>query len=336
MKKKEINPLFKIYNCLTYDSVYCIKPQKVSVYQAAGTNKIEKGRKVFEFNYEPIFEYNDYKKLLVEYKNSQLFKELYSLMCFNYFTFYNRSYNWFVENTFNKRAFILEKEIEKYVAKKTSDYSCPIIKYLDLSSLDNINFYRHFIDIINDAEIHGLESVNEVLYGKKEIEFSNKPSYTYLGKLLVNSVINIAYNNFYSFLIEEKNKQQPPILTQDKTIKEQKIKNKEFKPKLFKDLFKKEEIIDKCLNLLKETVKPCIDDENKFLRNKGAFVVWFYALEYKQIFNTHFCNDVQRAKTLEYNFNGLTISNSLFRADNIRATNLYKDFFEKEISAIKH
>jgi hypothetical protein len=118
--------------------------------------------------------------------------------------------------------------------------------------------------------------------------------------------------------------------------KEQKIEAPFFKPKLFKDLFYKPEIIDKCLNLLRETDKPCINEEKKYLRNKGAFIVWFNALEYKKIFNFSFCNDIERAETLNINFEGLNISESLFRQGNKRATENYKDYFESAIAAIKH
>jgi hypothetical protein len=110
----------------------------------------------------------------------------------------------------------------------------------------------------------------------------------------------------------------------------------EFQPKLFKDLFIKPELIDKCLNLLRETDKPCINDEGKYLRNKGAFVVWFIALQDKKMFNQSFTNDIERAETLNFNFEDLNISESLFRQPNRRATDSYKKHFEVEISAKKH
>ena len=110
----------------------------------------------------------------------------------------------------------------------------------------------------------------------------------------------------------------------------------DFKPKLFKDLFYKPEIIDKCLNLLRETDKPCITEDNKFMRNKGAFIIWFNALEKYKIFKISFKNEKERVKTLNFNFEGLNVSNSLYRQQNVKATKNYKTIFEREINVIKN
>jgi hypothetical protein len=117
--------------------------------------------------------------------------------------------------------------------------------------------------------------------------------------------------------------------------KAQKIKLP-FAPKPFNELFDNPALINDCLALLKTTDKPCINDENQFLRNKGAFVVWLNALEKKKMFKFIFSNDAERAATLKYNFDSLDISESLFRQPNTRATDRYKNHFENEISAMKH
>lgn len=141
-------------------------------------------------------------------------------------------------------------------------------------------------------------------------------------------------------IINETFKEIAPLIrdkaTNTQPNKKQKIVAPVFKPKLFIDLFNKPEIIYKYLNILRETDKPCINDGNKYLRNKGAFVVWFYALEYKKVFNFSFSNDIERAETLNYNFESLDISESLFRSENKRANENYKTYFENEITAIKH
>lgn len=109
----------------------------------------------------------------------------------------------------------------------------------------------------------------------------------------------------------------------------------EFKPKLFKELFLNPDLISDCLALLRNTTKPCINDADEFLRDKGVFVIWFYALEYKKIFNYTFANDDERADTLNLNFPKLNISGSLFRSPNAKAKSSYKNHFENEIAAIK-
>lgn len=105
-------------------------------------------------------------------------------------------------------------------------------------------------------------------------------------------------------------------------------------PKEFKDLFENANLVADCINLLRNTTKPCINDANEYLRDKGVFVVWLYALEYKKILNFTFANDKERADTLNLNFPKLNISASLFRSPNAKAKN-YKTHFENEIAAIK-
>lgn len=142
-------------------------------------------------------------------------------------------------------------------------------------------------------------------------------------------------------ILNETLKEIAPLI-QDKTTntqpnKEQKIEAPVFEPKLFKDLFNKPEIIDKCLSLLRETEPPCINEDNQFIgKNKGIFIVWFIALQHKKVFNFTFTNDVERAATLKYNFEGLNISESLFRQPNKRAKEIYQNYFNNEIAAIKH
>ena len=109
-----------------------------------------------------------------------------------------------------------------------------------------------------------------------------------------------------------------------------------FSPKKFDELFINPALINDCLGLLKEMDKPCINDENKFIRHKGAFVIWINALEYKGMFKDSFKNYDEKAETLNKNFEGLEISESLFKQGNKRAKELYKRHFESEISALKH
>lgn len=120
-----------------------------------------------------------------------------------------------------------------------------------------------------------------------------------------------------------------------KTNKKQNNKAPLFEPKLFTSIFNKPEIVDRCIDLLRNTDEPCINEQNEFLRNKGAFVVWIKKLEYKKIFNISFKNDIERAQTLNHNFKGLNISSSLFRSQNRRAKNMYESDFESAITAIK-
>lgn len=105
-------------------------------------------------------------------------------------------------------------------------------------------------------------------------------------------------------------------------------------PQKFEDLFVNPLLVPDCIDLLKNLDKPCINDANEFLREKGFFVVWLSALEHKKMLNYTFTNDEERAETLNYNFPNLNIKPSTFRSNNTKARS-YKSHFETEISAIK-
>jgi hypothetical protein len=116
-------------------------------------------------------------------------------------------------------------------------------------------------------------------------------------------------------------------------------KNLESKPefitKEFHEIFNTPSLVDECLDLLRNTESPCINDERGFIKNKGAFVIWFNALESKKMFNCNFKNDAERAAILNHNFSNLNISQSLFGKENKRAKENYKTHFETEIAALK-
>ncbi len=138
---------------------------------------------------------------------------------------------------------------------------------------------------------------------------------------------------FYSWF--EQQKITPPQQAETKTEPGNKNIKPEFVPKPFHELLINPTLLDACLTLLKNSDKPCINDANEYLRNKGVFIIWFNAMERKKMFNQTFANDKERTATLNYNFYNLNVSESLFRQDNIRATERYKTAFENEIAAIK-
>lgn len=108
-----------------------------------------------------------------------------------------------------------------------------------------------------------------------------------------------------------------------------------FKPQSFNDIFVNPNHVSECLQLLKEPETPVIDEDNKFITNKGALVVWLQQLELKGMFKENFANDPHRAKTLMFNFKDLKISDGMFRRENKRANEDYKNYFAAQLSVIK-
>lgn len=112
----------------------------------------------------------------------------------------------------------------------------------------------------------------------------------------------------------------------------------EFVPKIFAEIFKVPNQLNDCLNLLRQGDNRFINEANEVINaksNKGVFIVWLKAIEYKALLNYSFSNDNERAATLNHNFKGLNISPSLFRQPNQRAKENFKSFFEAEIAAIR-
>ena len=160
MKRTDINPIFKLYDSIIYDdNIDYTRRQKITAYAASGNENIEKGQKLFDFDYAPILEDLDYEELLNFYDNSTLFVKLYKSVSFNYFTIYASCYKWYNENSKVPEAFVLQNQIKKYELKSIDDFCCPIIKYLDLELLDNINFFKNIKNNMSYAENKNIDSI---------------------------------------------------------------------------------------------------------------------------------------------------------------------------------
>jgi hypothetical protein len=93
--------------------------------------------------------------------------------------------------------------------------------------------------------------------------------------------------------------------------------------------------IPEFLQLLRETEKPAISDDNNYIGNDiGVVSVWYNSLESKGIVEKA-SNDAQIAALLKGKFIGLEMSESHLRSKRIRAKQNYKSLFDTEIAAIK-
>ncbi len=187
---------------------------------------------------------------------------------------------------------------------------------------DNESEYLNHETKSNDIKQWKHEMLNSI---ETSLKVNTKNQYTKQSP--ISSLHASELIKFYDWIFEQDKLEQQTVTKQRNRI--------EFTPKQFNDLFNNHALVNVCLNLLRETEKPCINDENEYLRNKGVFIVWFYALERKKIFNYTFANDNERADTLNHNFPKLNISASLFRQSNERAKSRYQNHFENEIAAIK-
>lgn len=105
-------------------------------------------------------------------------------------------------------------------------------------------------------------------------------------------------------------------------------------PESFDDLFIRKELIDDCIQLLREA--DAINEGNQYIgKSKGVIKVWYDALKNKQFLKTPLPSDTVVIALLQKKFKGFTVDESSFRKANIRAVNAFKKHFELELSHIK-
>jgi hypothetical protein len=158
----------------------------------------------FSFLYEPLLEEDDYLDLLKEFGNAEIVSALYSNISSNYYFLYWDCIAWYSENKSVAGAFDFDEQLSRYDAKLKGVNCCPIIEWLKMDKLNNLNFYSHFTKLIRKAVTNRIENVNYLMYGKedKDLQIRDKPNREF--QLLLNSVNNIIYRRFRSFLEAEK------------------------------------------------------------------------------------------------------------------------------------
>lgn len=320
MKRKDINPLLKFYDGITYEIINLTEANRVSVFRAIGKNEVQQGKKIFEFEYLPLLDIEDYNVLLDEYENNNTLIELYKVCSNLYFHLFMEAVQWYDENNKVTGAFDFKKQLEEYESKKSNDFSCPIIRYLDFSKLDNINFYKNLRTVISYSESMDISSVNELLYGTIETSIQSKRNE--IGDLLINSVFNITYNRFKIFL-----ETIPP--QQAKTEKKQE------QPKTFEELFVDANFISPCIDILKEIEPPLIDSECNYIgKSKGAFCVWIDEMQRQGIVK-HFSDRKIFASLLPQKIKQFSIDESMFGKPQVRAETKYRTDIKTLVSQIK-
>ena len=221
MEQNNKNPIFIIYDTFKYKVFDYTQSKNVKIYASAGIEKLEDEDKLFEVNYQPIFEETEHKNLLDFYDNSPVFINLYNKISFIYCTIYVNCHKWYNENSKVINAFNLNEQISKYEKKVKDEYCCPIIKDLNLNNLDNINVIGNLKSLMSDSAVRKIDSIDILFYG--ENVRINSPR-THLGNLLLNSIDNVVYLRFLSFLKskQEKNEQFLPQKTELKTEQDNK------------------------------------------------------------------------------------------------------------------
>lgn len=238
-----------------------------------------------------------------------------------------------------------KSEAEYFFERLKQDF---VKTYPNLSSVHYKDELTFINDFISQAETpHKRKAAFTLINGtwinetkNEEFEYLRlKYGYyeTYLIPGAFNAISREVYAKYFLFKDWLENELQSNESGTNPQCLEAKVNTEEklHTPKAFAEIMHLPELLNDCLQLLRETDKPCINEKNRFIRNKGAFVVWFNTMEAKGMFNCRFSKDVTRAATLNHNFTDLNISESIFRQPNKRAKDNFQRDFEHSISALK-
>jgi len=113
--------------------------------------KITNGFLLFEFTYEPLLDLKDFNSIVNNPEEYQLLEPLYSSFLNIYFQLYKGCIKWYKENSMVKGAFDFEEQIERYQNIIIDDYCCPILKEIDTTRIQNINFKKVFVQLIKKS-----------------------------------------------------------------------------------------------------------------------------------------------------------------------------------------
>ena len=158
-----------------------------------------KGSVILEYYHEPLLATKDYTE---NFEESKIAKDLYRNLSFVYFSIFNKCMLWYSHIKAVKNAFNYETQIENYKKLIRNEYACPIVFEINESSLDNVQFKKYYQWLVDKAALNKIDSVNTLLYDIEKPTI--KTSHNEIGKKIINSILNIAYQRFLNFLEGER------------------------------------------------------------------------------------------------------------------------------------
>lgn len=164
--------------------------------------KITNGFLLFEFAYEPLLDIKDFNTIVNNPEEYPLLEPLYGSFLNIYFQLYKECIKWYKENSIVKGVFDIEEQIELYQNVIIDDYSCPILKQLDITRIQNINFKKAFVQLLKKSLSEKITSLNLLLYSTEKFVI-REMKYTAESEEVIKIIINIVYRRFNNFLNEE-------------------------------------------------------------------------------------------------------------------------------------
>jgi hypothetical protein len=324
MKKSDIHPLYIYTDSINYTSnpIDNKKRGTVTAFLPGIDNEKSSRTVLFKFKYEPILNEKDYNQLSNLFSKDPIFEKVYNRISFGYQDDCQKAQKWYFEKTKINNGFDYDLEIKKYKDKIKDNFSCPIIKDLNLEALSNTNIYRNLLNITQEAIQKNITSIQILLYGTEVDIPYNKPL-TPLGKILVDSVSNISYLRFLAFLELEQS-------SHNNQLKKNTIKYKLIDNISTKDCFlhlKKNSFIDND-TMLK-------DFDNLFREKESKQINWIGSLPELARFIYLLHNDYLKEEIVaccEYTKDLFTIGSECFTLNNQPITKLQLQNNNREIT----
>lgn len=207
MKK---NKLLYTYEATTNDVKDLTKNHIIKMYDAEVkevknkdgiTHNLTKGTFLYEYEYIPLLNQIEYKRLLSMNNSAKMLKELYHKLSIIYGALYADCIKWYIGKSRNSDVFDISKEIADLTNLIKKNKCCPIISNLNVEDLDDTDVFQWIKLAMNKANLEDIINPEDLLYQLKSKKVI-KP-YNSDGIDVINKINNIVYKRFLNFLINK-------------------------------------------------------------------------------------------------------------------------------------
>jgi len=204
------NNLLYRYDSTTSDVKDLTKNHTIKIYDAEVkevnnevgiTHNLTKGTFLYEYEYIPLLNQTEYKRLLSMNNSAKLLKELYHKLSLIYGALYAECIKWYIGKARNIDVFDISKEIADLTNLIKKNKCCPVISNLNVEDLDDTDVFQWIKLAMNKANLEDIINSEDLLYQLKSKKVI-KP-YNSDGIDVINKINNIVYKRFLNFLINK-------------------------------------------------------------------------------------------------------------------------------------
>lgn len=141
------------------------------------------------------------------------------------------------------------------------------------------------------------------------------------------------YREYQNYLIEKRTKLVQALPPQP-IVKQ---KSEQETPKIFDELFYNTDLVDPCIDILKELDPPLIDTDCNYIgKLKGVFCVWIDEMQRQGIVKSNYPEERKLfASLIQQKIKRFSIDESMFGKYQSKAENMYRTDIKTKVSKIK-